>query len=332
MRRILPIVLAVLAAHAAGSQDVFAQQRSLGRGVNLGNALDAPTEGAWGWRIQDADLARIRAAGFDSVRIPVRWSAHAAQEPPHAIDPAFMDRVEHVVRTALANRLSVVLNMHHYEAFDANPAAERARFAALWRQVAARFAGFPDTLQLELYNEPHGGLTAAEWNLSWPPALAEVRRLHPTRAVHIGGVQWNQASTLKDLRLPADDRHIIGHVHCYEPFHFTHQGAEWVQGSVAWIGTRWGDTEPERAKVRATLAPAVEWSRRESRPIYLGEFGAYGKHAAPADRVAWTACLAREAAAAGMSTAYWEYCQGFGLHDPAAKAWRQPLLEAALGR
>jgi endoglucanase len=29
--------------------DPFEQNRSLGRGVNLGNALEAPSEGEWGW-------------------------------------------------------------------------------------------------------------------------------------------------------------------------------------------------------------------------------------------------------------------------------------------
>ena len=56
-------------------------------------------------------------------------------------------------------------------------------------------------------------------------ALKEVRRTNPTRAVQVGGVEWNQVYTLKDLRLPADDRHLIVHIHYYAPFHFTHQGA-----------------------------------------------------------------------------------------------------------
>ena len=45
--------------------------------------------------------AALKAAGFDSVRIPIKWSAHAAKTAPYTIDPAFMDRVDHVVRTWL---------------------------------------------------------------------------------------------------------------------------------------------------------------------------------------------------------------------------------------
>src|SRR5450756_2734644 len=49
----------------------------LGKCVNLANMLEAPSEGAWGRAFQDADASRIRQAGFATVRLPVRFSAHA---------------------------------------------------------------------------------------------------------------------------------------------------------------------------------------------------------------------------------------------------------------
>ena len=38
-------------------------------------------------------------AGFNSVRIPVRWSAHALAEPPYTIDPNFLKRVDWAVNS-----------------------------------------------------------------------------------------------------------------------------------------------------------------------------------------------------------------------------------------
>ncbi|HKD37098.1 MAG TPA: hypothetical protein VKB78_09865, partial [Pirellulales bacterium] len=57
-----------------------------GRGINLGNALEAPHEGDWGVTLKESYFEAIASAGFDSVRIPVRWSAHAAESQPYTID------------------------------------------------------------------------------------------------------------------------------------------------------------------------------------------------------------------------------------------------------
>src|SRR5437660_11172198 len=94
----------------------------LGRGINLGNALEAPHEGDWGVRLKEEYFERIAAAGFDSVRIPVRWSAHAAEAPPYTIDEKFIERVDWTVDQALKRKLSVVLNMHHYDGMMDDPA------------------------------------------------------------------------------------------------------------------------------------------------------------------------------------------------------------------
>lgn len=57
----------------------------------------APTEGAWGVSLEVGYFGLIREAGFDSVRIPVRWSAHAATSPPYRIDPYFFARIDWAV-------------------------------------------------------------------------------------------------------------------------------------------------------------------------------------------------------------------------------------------
>src|SRR6185312_17387907 len=72
----------------------------LRKGINAGNALDAPTEGAWGPKLDEAYFDHIAAAGFDHVRLPVRFSAHAAAAAPFTIDPTFFARVDWAVAEA----------------------------------------------------------------------------------------------------------------------------------------------------------------------------------------------------------------------------------------
>ena len=152
--------LAILAAALLATASTAAEApRSLpvGACINMGDQLEAQSETAHGGaRIEAADFARIHAAGFATVRVPVRWSDKTGDGPGFAIDPKWMARVTDVVDQALAAKLNVILNDHHFEALDADPAANSAKLAALWTQIAAHFADRPAAhLWFEIENEPH---------------------------------------------------------------------------------------------------------------------------------------------------------------------------------
>jgi hypothetical protein len=78
------------------------------RGISLGGPLDDDRPGAGAW-LDDAQLDTVRAAGFDAGRLPVKWSAHQAADPPYAVDAASAGRVDRVVEAALERGLRVVV-------------------------------------------------------------------------------------------------------------------------------------------------------------------------------------------------------------------------------
>ncbi len=313
--------MAADAAHQANAK--------LGCGVNLGNALEAPVEGQWGMKLQPEFFTLIKEAGFDSVRLPTKWSAHAAKEAPYTIDPKFFERVDWAVDQAEKNKLNLVLNVHHFDELDKDPTANKDRFLAIWKQIAERYRSRPDSLYLELDNEPHDKLTDDLWNAMVPDALKVVRASNPTRMVIIGPGMWNNVNNRAKLQLPTDDRHIIVTFHYYLPFKFTHQGAEWAKGSQDWLGTTWTATPEQVAEMRRDFDKAANWAKEHDRPLYVGEFGAYSK-ADMDSRVAWTSSVVREARARAFSFAYWEFGAGFGIYDRDAKQWRAPLRDALI--
>lgn len=136
----------------------------LGHGINLGNALDAPNEGEWGVTLQADYFKWIADSGFATVRIPVRWSAHALEVAPYTIDSVFFSRVQWAVDQAISNKLNVIINMHHYDTIMADPESQQARFLAMWKQIATRFKNYPPQLLFEVLNEPKNKLTAAKWD------------------------------------------------------------------------------------------------------------------------------------------------------------------------
>lgn len=316
---------------------VHQRVRALGRGINFGNIFDAPSEGAWGLRADDRFIQLVGRGGFtSSVRLPVRWSNHASTDASARINPAFFERVENTVDRLLARGASVLLNIHHYRQFDGDPLdpGETAvdpsvvdlRFLALWQQIAERFANRGPALMFEIYNEPHGRLEPL-WNDLMSRALRVIRQRNQDRVVVVGPTEWNSASALPRLVLPPD-RHVALTVHHYEPFAFTHQGAEWVSPMKP-LGTDCCNAAQQTLMLGLLDLAAADAQRRQ-RPMLVGEFGAYSK-APLAARVAYLRLMRNAMEARGLPWMYWELASGFGVYDPAAQRMRPELYEALYG-
>ncbi|UPW17078.1 glycoside hydrolase family 5 protein [Agarivorans sp. TSD2052] len=326
-------------------------QTQLGRGLNLGNFLEAPNEGEWtdGRLLVEQDLQIIVDAGFKTVRIPVRWSNHASETAPYQIDAAFMARVEQVVDWAKAAGLKVVLNVHHYEEMmndtESKQEAHIQRLVGIWQQISSQFtldAYDADSLVFELLNEPNGTIGYDDWNdiigrltqLIWTDMADQQNNGTEQRTIMIGTANWGHPDGLTKLNLPTsvNANNTIITVHYYEPFHFTHQGASWVQGANDWIGTPWLGTEADQQPLIALFDRVTAWNEQAGRgfEIFMGEYGVFSQFSEGDHQRAWTAFIAREAEKRDISWAYWEYASGFGAYDPAVGEWRPALIEALI--
>jgi endoglucanase len=332
-RLALPLVFSCLAlASAVRATDAFVANQMLAPGINYGNVLEADPPEGWGAKVDEKDFKAVAAAGFKSIRIPVRWSARSDKKAPYTIDPAFFALVDRAVNAALGSGLRVVLNIHHFDELFKDPYANKERFLGMWEQIAPHYSKYPATLYLEILNEPHDKLTAPIWNRMQKEALAVIRKSNPERMVIIEGADWGGASGLKDMYPPSGDKNLICSFHHYDPFHFTHQGAEWVgPESKAWLGTKWSGTPAEVAALEEGFKKADQFSKRYKLPIYVGEFGAY-KTGDPASRRTWAAANVTLCKKYGYSYAYWELKSGFGIYDPKTGKWDEGIRDALLGK
>lgn len=294
------------------------------RCMNLGGALEAPNEGDWGYTVRVEDLQRIKDAGFDSVRLPVRWSAHAMTRAPYTIDPALIDRVKEIVAEADAIGLKIIVDLHHFDALMEAPDAQYERLFAMWRQIADAFEGAPDSLILELINEPRDKMSVARTDAVNQALLDIVRERHPDRWVIVGSAQWGTLPALLKSDPPEDDR-IILTFHSYQPYDFTHQGAFFADPPPP-TGREWGSDEEYRDLDQA-VARAAQFAAEHGHPMFLGEFGVYEE--VPLDqRVKWTRAMRETAEAHGFGWCYWDYATTFKAYNIDRETWIRSLLSA----
>lgn len=180
---------ATLGAHADDTtpdmqgMELTAQQwnQQVIAGWNLGNALESAPSGwdsnstsigwkssydtsgetAWGNpKTTRAMIDSVRAAGFNAVRIPVRWGCHITDASQMTISPAWLSRVKEVVDYCIQNDMYVILNTHHdmwleYQPIMTKKEDNNKKLALLWTQIASYFADYDGHLAFAGTNEVH---------------------------------------------------------------------------------------------------------------------------------------------------------------------------------
>ncbi len=322
------LAIAFCAAMVA-SAAAAAEPRSLptGRCINAGNHLETGGEAAWGGRVLDAsDFANIRNAGFETVRLPVNWSRHMGSDAQNSVDAQWMAIVQRRVDDALAAGLKVILNSHNFEMVHDHPETGGVALANVWKQVAARFAGYPeDRLWFEIENEPHNRLNNANLWAVLGPSLASIRLTNPTRPVIVGGENWSGTASLETLELPQDPN-VWPTFHYYSPFLFTHQGATWVGDPAPPLGRKF-PTEADRAELTVELARVERFIARTGKIPFMGENGVIDL-VPLAERVSYHRATTEAFRALGIEPCVWAYTNTYPFYDHVTRQWHPGLLEA----
>lgn len=290
--------------------------RLMGNGINLGNTLEAcdnnvgiktntplSYETHWGQpKTTQAMIDGMKAAGFDTIRIPVAWMTNATHlyEGDYTIDADYMDRVEEVVRYARKAGMYVIINDHWdggwYGMFGSESAETRAlameAYKGMWQQIAERFRDYSDYLIFESANEELGGrfdensplycsdsvvtylndderyALTNEINQTFVDVVRATGGNNATRLLLIAGYSTNIDQTCDDrFQMPKDtaDSKLMVSVHYYDPWSYC--GA-----SSAASATKWGKVS-DYEYMDQQLAKMTKFTEA-GYGVVIGEYGA----------------------------------------------------------
>ena len=286
--------------------DAVAMARKLGFGWNIGNQLEAhsngmPSETAWtGVLCTQETFDAVAAAGLTSVRIPVSWMKLIGAAPDYTLDATRLARLKEVVGYAHKAGLITIINIHHDGAdseywLSVKPGADNdailAEIDKVWTQLANAFKEEGDWLIFESFNEIHDGgwgnsseYQTAEgkkrqndilngWNQKFVDVVRATGGNNATRWLGVPGYAASPEKTLNDgFVLPADkaNRIMVG-VHEYTPYHFcqTAEANEWGHTRK----TNLGDPSYDESYMRDIFKKLYNKWVANNVPVYLGEFG-----------------------------------------------------------
>lgn len=214
-------------------------------GWNLGNTLDSHNykdysndgETAWGNpKTTKKMIDAVKAAGFNTVRIPVTWADHLNGD---TIDEAWLSRVKEVVDYAIDNDMYVIINVHHdvdswLIVSKAQESTVKAKYVKIWEQIANKFKDYDEKLIFEGLNEPRIIGSANEWTCGTDEEREVINNLlaafvdtvrksggnNKTRTLLVTGNAASVDETaIKAIKIPDDD-HIAVSLHAYSPYNF----------------------------------------------------------------------------------------------------------------
>lgn len=296
--------------------------------MNIGNCLEAPKGMSWGVDMNVEYFDQIKKAGFDSVRLPVRFSDYAKDSPNYKLDETFMKQLDSYIDYALNDDLIVILDFHHFEEIMEEPEKYKKCFISIWKQVGERYKDYPPKLIFELLNEPKNNLKGELWNKFIKDGVEEIRKSNKDRAIIVGPDNFYSVDRLEALSIPKDNNLIVS-FHYYEPNDFTFQGNEYHKGFENLKDIKWTGSKEETEYLESRFNIAKKWADKNNVGIFLGEFGANQK--APAEsRKLWTEAVRKEAEKCNFSYGYWELCSWFGIYDVKSNSWNKDVLDALI--
>lgn len=268
----------------------------------LGNTLASYTEGkpdtadvetCWfNPRTTREMIDSVAAAGFNALRLSVRWYPHFTDTANAVVDTTWLARVKEITDWGLDNDMQVMINTDHEEWLELHPyyadsASVFHKERNLWRQIADYFRDYDDRLAFCATGEPHAGeffSKPTEENLYVQNRMNQVF----VDAVRSTGGRNSQRNLIvqtyqTDPRLipeafvkPVDpaEGHLIVEIHYYYPFQYTIKGWNRFYGKkYEDVGEEAGEPNIDAATLQAMAAAAGQGQFIDMEKMAKTQFG-----------------------------------------------------------
>ena len=264
--------------------------RDVVMGWNLGNSLECPyTETEWGNpKTTKAMIHAVAEAGFNAIRIPVRWINHVNNTTDMIVNADWLARVKEVVDWCLEENMYVIINSHHEEWYDRNPYYSKQEennrmLAALWTCIATYFRDYDQRLIFAGTNEttvnwaaPTAEQQAVQnsYNQTFVDAVRETGGKNYYRNIVVQTFACSPYHGLNGFTIPTDkvEGRLSVEFHYYDPYEYC--------GNCTYY--YWGEAYKDKGRILASSTEKTitnlfdritnTWAKK-GLGVVMGEYG-----------------------------------------------------------
>ena len=264
--------------------------RDVVMGWNLGNALES-SGGETNWGNPKTTQAMIKAvadAGFNAIRIPVRWTEQLSDAQNMVVKDTWLARVKEIVDWALAENMYVIINTHHEAWLDRNPFYSKQqennqKLHALWTCIATYFRDYGEKLIFAGTNE-----TTVDWsapnteqqtvqnsyNQTFVDAVRDTGGKNYYRNLVVQTFACSPYFGLNGLTIPTDkvEERLSVEFHYYDPYEYC--------GSCTYY--YWGEAYKDKGRILTSSTESTitnlfdritnSWTKK-GLGVVMGEYG-----------------------------------------------------------
>jgi endoglucanase len=283
------------------------------------------------------DFLNIKSLGCDVIRLPINLHYMTSGAPDYTVDPLFFYFLDQVVDWCEELQIHLILDNHTFDVTaNTDPNVDQV-LVPIWSQMAEHYKDRSTYLYYEVLNEPHG-ISDAQWAQIQGQVIQAIRAVDRVHTIVVTGAGWGSYNNLRNVA-GYRDNNLIYSFHFYDPFMFTHQGANWTDPSMVplagvpfpygagpmpacppelkgtWVESSLNsyktDGTVKRVKELIDIAVKVrdDWQIR----LFCGEFGVYRLNSDPNQRVYWYDVVRTYLEEKNIAWTIWDYEGGFGL-------------------
>ena len=197
------------------------QQNNLNVGMNLTGYERFWEDEKIDYKDVIVDIDKLYNQGIKDIRLPISFEYQFKKKSKRK----FLRDLIRIIKYIKKKKMTLIICYFDHTIDKETNYTNIETIKSNWKYISHKLRKHSNYIYYELVNEPN--LYPKQWDIMVNEIVSEIREEDKKTKILIGATNYNSIYELSRKK-PFPYKNIIYTFHFYEPFVFTHQGADWV--------------------------------------------------------------------------------------------------------